>query len=214
MSVKLIIFDLDGTLIDAYGAIIDSLNYTMSKLGLPSRSGFRIKRAVGWGDKNLVRPFVPGRLLNKALDIYRIHHKKALLKRSRLLPFARRLLFILRQKRIKLAVASNRPTKFSLILLRHLKIKDCFDYILCADKLKFGKPHPLILNMIVKKMRVKKREVLYAGDMVLDAQAGRRANIKTIIVLGGSSTREEIKKEHPFKIVRGLRSVVKVIDAR
>lgn len=212
MPIKLIIFDLDGTLIDAYAAIIDSFNYTMHKLSLPERSSSMIKKAVGWGDENLLKPFVHDRFLTKALNIYRLHHKVSLIKKSKLIPYAKNLLVYLKQKNIKLTVASNRPTKFSLILLKHLRIKNYFDYILCADKLKFRKPHPLILNRIIKKIGASKDETLYLADMALDAMAGKRADIKTIIVLGGSSSKIEIEKEGPFKIVRNLRHGLKAID--
>jgi len=57
-NLSLIIFDLDGTLLDAYGAIIESFNYTMRKVGCPKRDSLTIRRAVGWGDEFLLRPFV------------------------------------------------------------------------------------------------------------------------------------------------------------
>lgn len=207
MPVKLVIFDLDGTLIDAYGAIVNSFNYTMRRLSFPSQSALAIKKAVGWGDENLLKPFIPGSVLKKALSIYRAHHKTALLEDSKLMPHAQRLLSRLKKHGVKLAVASNRPTKFSLILLRHLKIKKYFDYCLCADKLKFGKPHPEILNKIIKIMGVKKSQAFYVGDMAIDAEAGRRAGIKTIVVLGGSSSELEIKREKPFRVLRGLSGI-------
>jgi len=58
---KLIIFDLDGTLVDAYPAIINSFNFTMNAMGLPLRDDITIRRAVGWGDRNLLKPFVPSK---------------------------------------------------------------------------------------------------------------------------------------------------------
>ncbi len=204
MSVKLVIFDLDGTLVNAYGAIVNSFNYTMRRLNFPLKSAFIIKKAVGWGDENLLKPFIPERALKKALSIYRAHHKTALLKDSKLMPHAQRLLRRLKRQGIKLAVASNRPTKFSLILLRHLEIKKYFDYCLCADKLKFGKPRPGILNKIIRRMGAKKNQAFYVGDMAIDAEAGRRAGIKTIVVLTGSSSGVEVKREKPFRVLRSL----------
>ena len=65
---KLIIFDLDGTLIDAYQPIIDSFNFTMKKLGLPLKNKTVIRKAVGWGDEMLLLPFLPKK---KARWIYR-----------------------------------------------------------------------------------------------------------------------------------------------
>src|SRR5512136_3392413 len=107
---KLIIFDLDGTLVNAYPAIIKSFNYTMRKIHTPVQKGSVIRRAVGWGDKNLLRPFVKKRDLGRALVIYRTHHRKAIVQWSRVLPGVHGLLRNLKMRGYKMAVASNRPT--------------------------------------------------------------------------------------------------------
>ena len=79
-QIKLVIFDLDGTLVDAYPAIIKSFNYAMQKLGYPAQDGLIIRRAVGHGDGGLLRPFVRRQDIKPALRIYRRHHKIALVK--------------------------------------------------------------------------------------------------------------------------------------
>jgi phosphoglycolate phosphatase len=201
-DIRLVIFDLDGTLINAYPAIISSFNYTMRKFGYPAQSPKIIRRAVGWGDVNLLKPFVSDGDLKKALAVYRKHHGHSLVALSRLMPRVNSALARFKSKGYKLAVASNRPTRFSLILLRHLKLKKYFDFVLCADRLKLGKPHPEILRRIMRRFSLRPKQTLYVGDMAIDAQAGRRARVKTIIVTGGSSSRKEILKERPFGIIR------------
>ena len=208
---KLIIFDLDGTLVNAYPAIIRSFNYAMAKLGYPKQKDSVIRRAVGWGDQNLLKPFVAPGGLSKAVSFYRQHHKTALLEDSRLFPEARSLLEYLKNKGYKLAVASNRPEKFSRILIKHLKIDTYFDYVLCGDKLKRGKPHPEILNRIMRKLGIPIRQAMYIGDMTVDAQAGRRAGVDTFIVTTGSSTKSEIRKEKPYRIISSLKEVFKYL---
>ncbi|MCX5711236.1 MAG: HAD family hydrolase [Candidatus Omnitrophica bacterium] len=185
-KIRLVIFDIDGTLADAYAAINASFNYTMLRMGYSRRTDAVIRRAVGWGDENLLKPFIKQKDIDEALKIYRRHHKKALVGPGvRLLPNARSLLLRLKRKKLKLAVASNRPTEFSMILLKHLKIDKYFDYILCADKLKRAKPYPDILNKIMRKLSVRPAEAIYVGDMALDAQTGKRAGVKTLIVATG-----------------------------
>jgi len=210
-DIKLIIFDLDGTLVDAYIAISRSFNYVMNKLGYPEKSALVIRRAVGWGDVNLLRPFVRDQDLRTALSLYRRHHKLALVKYSRLLPHAVRVLCKLKKSNYKLAVASNRPTRFSVILMRHLDIEKYFSYFLCADKLKHGKPNPEIIYRILRKFSVKPDQALYVGDMVIDAQAGRRAGVKTVIVTTGSSHISELKKEKPYRIIHKIHSLLKLV---
>ncbi|MDD5565290.1 MAG: HAD family hydrolase [Candidatus Omnitrophica bacterium] len=208
---KLIIFDLDGTLVDAYEAITVSFNHVMRTLGYPLRSCAVIRRAVGWGDKKLLEPFICAQDLPRALRIYRHSHKTDLLKKSRLFPGVRALLAFLRRKGYLLAIASNRPTRFSLILLRHLKIRAYFDYVLCADTLTRGKPYPDILKKIIKKLKVAPAEALYVGDMTIDIQAGVNAGIKTAVVITGSHTSSELTRQHPFLLLRSVSSLKKIL---
>lgn len=210
-NIKLVIFDLDGTLINAYPAIINSFNYTLSSLGYPKKPPLIIRRAVGWGDDNLLKPFVKQKDLKKALVIYRRHHRQSLIKQSRLFPRVKEILQYLRGKGYKVAVASNRPTAFSWILIRHLGLKKFFDYVLCADRLKNIKPHPEILNKIMQHFSLKPKETVYVGDMIIDAQAGRRARISAIMVTTGSSTEEEIRKERPHCILDRVSKIKRML---
>ncbi|MDD5592181.1 MAG: HAD family hydrolase [Candidatus Omnitrophica bacterium] len=210
-NIKLIIFDLDGTLVDAYPAIISSFNYTMHRLGYPKQSKLSIRRAVGWGDENLLKVFIRQKDLSAALSIYRQHHEASLIRQSRLFPYVSKVLTYLKDKGYKLAVASNRPSRFSQILIRHLKIKRYFSYVLCADKLRRGKPHPEIINKIVKKLVLKPQEVFYVGDMVIDALAGKAAGVRTIIVTTGSSSKEEVKKTKPYRIIRRISGLLHIL---
>lgn len=210
-DIKLIIFDLDGTLINAYKAIVESVHYTLSGLGYKLPSALNIRKSVGWGDKHLLARFIRKVDLARALVTYRAHHAKALTKYAYLYPGVRLLLKRLQQKKYLLGVASNRPTKFSGILLKYLKIRQYFKYVLCADKLKKGKPHPQILNNIITLSGLDKRQAYYVGDMAIDAQAGKRAQVKTIIVTTGSSSKQEILEAKPYRIIKSIRELEKII---
>lgn len=210
-NVKLIIFDLDGTVVDAYEAIIDSFNYMMNKLHLPSISPTLIRKAVGWGDRMLLKPFLGGNLLTRALDIYREHHKISLVKKSRLIPGAINILKYLKKKRYKLAVASNRPSEFSGILIRHLKIDKFFDFVLYADQIKKGKPDPQIIKKIMRSLKVSPQQTVYVGDMVVDVQAAKAAKVTSIAVLTGSSSKKEIRNNNPDFVFKNITYLKKIL---
>jgi HAD superfamily hydrolase (TIGR01509 family) len=206
-GISLVIFDLDGTLVDAYPAITRSFNYTMRSLHYKPQDARVIRRAVGWGDRCLLQPFVAPDDLDTALALYRKHHAKSLARYSRLFPGVKALLSALKKRKFLLAVASNRPTRFSNILIKHLGIRKYFDRVLCGDKLIHMKPHPQILRTIISGFSLKPGQALYVGDMFIDAQTGRRANVKTVMVSTGSSSVAELKKEKPFKIIRGVKGL-------
>ena len=211
-NVKLVIFDLDGTLVDAYKAIELSFNYARKKFGLPPIEGIKIRKAVGWGDRNLLKPFFPARLLNKAVNTYRSHHKAALIKYSKVFGSTKKVLSGLKKNKIKLAIATNRPTRFSYILIRHLGIYKYFDAVLCADKIKSYKPSPEILLKIMKRLKVTPDETVYVGDMAVDVRTGKNASVKVISVLTGSSTRKELIKAKPYKIIKDISFLIRAIN--
>ena len=210
-NLKLIIFDLDGILVDAYEAIFRSFNHTMQTLRIEKRTPQTVRKAVGRGDENLLKPFMDPGQLKEALHIYRRHHTFSLIRHARLFSGAKRVLGDFKKRGLKLAVASNRPTRFSRILIRHLGIREYFDYVLCSDRLVHRKPHPEILYKIMRRFHVGAAHTLYVGDMALDAQAGQRARVRTVIVTTGSSSLREIRKEKPFRVIRRIEELLKVL---
>ncbi len=200
--IKLLIFDLDGTLVDAYRAIEESLKHTLKTVGLRlSVEPHVVKSSVGLGDRHFIGTFVKGKDAQKALNIYRRHHKSSLLKHSRLIRGVKKTLNDLKKRGYRLAIVSNRPRAFSLILIKHLDLRRYFDIMFCAWKKDELKPSPKLLIRAIRKARVKRREAVYIGDMAIDVLAGKNAGIRTIAILGGSSSRGELEAAGPSKIV-------------
>ncbi len=212
--VGLVIFDLDGTLVNAYPAVSQSINFTLKRLGLPLRSNEEIKRSVGWGDRHLLTGFVGQSLAAQALRIYRRHHTQALRKTGGVtfLPGAKALIEYLKKKGFRLAIASNRPTKFTLIILNGLKARGCFDKVLCADRVPRPKPAPDLVNTILRQLKVPRDQALYVGDMTIDVHTGRRARVRTIAVATGSSTVKELKALKPLRVINKITQLKSIID--
>ncbi len=209
--IRLVIFDLDGTLVNAYPAVVASVNFTLKKLGFPPKTAHQIKRAVGWGDRHLMVDFVGEDLADKAMTLYRPHHFKALKTGVSFLAGALDLLKWCKMHGIKLAIASNRPTKFSNEILKGLKVSQFFDQVLCADKAKRPKPYPDMLLQICRELKVKKQDVLFVGDMTIDLNCGARAGIKTVGVPTGSNTKKELNELKPYKIINKVNQLKKLL---
>ncbi len=211
-KIKAVIFDLDGTLVNAYKAVERSMNYALSKAGFPCVSAHTIKRSVGWGDKHLIEGFVGKKDAPCVLASYRRHHKESLKTGVTFLPGAEQILKYFYRNNYLLAIASNRPTPFTRIILKILKMENYFDYVLCGDKISHPKPHPDILRLILKKFKLHHREALYVGDMTIDVKTGNSARVKTVAVLTGSSTRAEIQALKPYKIIKRISQLRKIIE--
>ena len=211
-KIKLVIFDLDGTLVDAYKAVAIALNTSLQKLNYPSADDNAIKRSVGWGERSLMEAFVKPEDLDTIQAMYREEHKKSLPLGTKFLPKAQDVLYELKNKGYKLAVATNRPTWSTSIIIKHLELYDLFDYILSADRMKNPKPSPDILLQVIDKLSVTKEETLYVGDMTVDVETGNSAGIKTVAVLTGSSTKEEIETLNPYRIVDNVYTIIDILD--
>lgn len=210
---QLIIFDLDGTLVNAYPAVSQSVNYTLMKMGFKKRTHAEIKRSVGFGDRRLMAGFVGEHLADQAMRFYRPHHARALAAPGgvKFLPEAKALLRTLKAKGIQMAIATNRPTRFTLLILKKLEVRNYFDMVLGADRAPRPKPHPDILYLILKKLKRTKPQSLYVGDMTIDVQTGHHAGIRTVAVTTGSSTKEELKALKPYQILTRIGELKTVI---
>ncbi|MBF0330446.1 MAG: HAD-IA family hydrolase [Candidatus Omnitrophica bacterium] len=208
--IKLVIFDLDGTLVDAFPAIADSINHMLLKMGYPKQSLRVVKRAVGWGVDSLVNSFVLEKEREEALALFRAHHDVRLRKKIKVLPGVKALLPFLRKHGCILAVASNRPEKFCRIILKAVGLDQYFDHIVCGDMVKRPKPAPEMVNVILRKSRVQAAEAVFVGDMTVDVACGRAAGVMTVAVTTGSCTVKELKAGKPDVLARRISDVRKL----
>jgi len=211
-NIKLVIFDLDGTLVDAFRAIADSVNYMLSKLGKRPVSLRKVTRSVGWGVSTLVGEFVEKEQEAEALRIFREHHDVRLRRNLRILPGARPLLKFLKERGVRMAIASNRPSRFCRLILKTLRIEQYFDFVICGDAVRRAKPWPDMVKAILKKAKVRPSEAIYVGDMSVDVICARRARVFSIAVPTGSCTLSEIRAAKPDVFLKILIEVKKLFE--
>lgn len=214
MMPRLVIFDLDGTLIDAYEAVQVSINYALARTGRPPVDYATVKRTVGWGDRHFVQTLAGPDRIEETIDIFREHHAGYLPNGASLLPGASAVLEELKAKGLSLAVATNRPTRFSLILLKELEIHGYFDHVLCGDKVKNPKPAPDILLEVLKYFGCRPREALFVGDMTVDILTGQSADVPTVAVTTGSSARSELEALNPAGIIGSMAELGGFLESR
>ncbi len=203
-------FDLDGTLINAYKAIQDTLNYTLKQLGYKNQETYEeAKRAVGLGDKKFIEKFFKPEDIETALKIYNQYHVSIIKDKTFLMDGTKEVLSYLKNKGIFLAVTSNRPGISGFPLLKNLGIKNYFQKITFGDMVQNPKPHPQMIEDTEKFFHVEKNEIIFVGDMTIDIQTGKNANVLTVAVSTGSSYFEELENLHPDFLYTSLFDLMK-----
>lgn len=210
MKKSLYIFDLDGTLVDAYQAIRESLNSALKTLGYGPVSYSIVKKSVGEGINVFINKFFVREDYEKALSLYRRHHARNLDHKIFLRPEAEETLSALKRRGRIVAVASNRSQRFCSMILKRLKVIKYVDFLLCADKVGKIKPDPEIVFRILKKFKIPQEEAVFVGDMDIDLETAERAGIDGIFIKGGSSPLGKVKKR--FKGVNVIASLSEVIS--
>lgn len=193
MEKKLSIFDMDGTIIDGYNAIWKTINFVRAFLGYSPVSYEDVRKNVGGGDKSLISTFFSENECGIALKIYRENNPRFLEGNVKLMNGAEELLNLLKEKGIKIGIATNRVRFSIMMVIEYLKIEEFFDYIVTADSVKNPKPAPDMLLKTLKHFQILPENVFYTGDMIIDWKTGKNAGVDTFIVATGSDSFNEIK---------------------
>lgn len=207
----LVIFDLDGTLIDAFKPVADSLNYSLEQLGYTSVSEEEVRRNVGRGETTLLRSFVKEEDIPKILTIYRPHHQETLKTGTQFLLGAQELLLHLKSDGYQLALATNRSKPFTDIILEQLNIRSLFSYVICGDEIAHPKPAGDMLEIILEKLGFQKEEAIFIGDMSVDIICGKNAGVRTIAFVSNPELEDILRKENPWRMVYSCEEILNML---
>lgn len=181
-NIKLIIFDLDGTLIDTDELIICSYRAVFEKY-LPSYKLTREEELSFLGpplkvmfEKYFTEDF------STLLKTYRDFSEKNTLNLAKVYPYARELLVSLKSKGYKLCVVTSRFKRSALEMLDVFSLTSFFDEIIGLDDVSIPKPNPEGVLKIMNQFHLKCQEVLFIGDALTDFEAGRNAGVMTGLV--------------------------------
>lgn len=202
--INLIIFDLDGTLVNTLEDIAASVNFTLQKLGRPLIPVDSVRQYVGDGVEMLMRRALSGsdEFLPDAVGIYKVHHSRNLLVRSRLYPSVTEVLEHFRN--LPMAVISNKTSEFVQPLLDGLKISGYFRVVLGAGSGLPLKPAPDAVQKIMAEFEASKDRTVIVGDGTADVRAGKAAGVITCSVTYGFRSEEELRKAGPDYIIHEL----------
>jgi len=190
--VRALVFDLDGTLVDSYGPIAASLNRARTHFDLPPLSLEAVRASVGHGLESLIADLVGPDRVDHGVQLFREHYARVFGDGTRVLDGVRGTLSRLTAAGYRMAVASNKPARFSTPILERLELVEAFQCILGPDSVDSHKPEPTMLRTCMERLGVERTATVYVGDMVLDVETAGRAGVPVLLVPGGSSTTESL----------------------
>ena len=214
MKNKLIIFDLDGTLIDTLSDIEHIFNYVLIKNGLGKKSKNFYKKNIGNGLDYLLRKCLPdpyigdfGLLSNEVRDQY----KRKLNTKTKIYDGIIYVLEYLKTNQVNMAVISN---KLHLLAVR--SVKTYFNaYAMKVIGAEGGfprKPSPDSTFHMLQYFNCSASDAYFIGDSIVDIKTAQSANISSVGVLWGNGTKEDFKKQKSDFILDSPKDILDILD--
>jgi len=185
----LLIFDLDGTLINSKKDLTISTNATREHFGLPPLDEETVGSYVGNGVAMLVRramgPDATEELIESALQYFMKFYRTHAIENTRLYPGVRESVQELAAEKHKLAVLTNKPGRISFDIIGALGLGDYFMRVYGGDSLAGKKPDPVGILTLMQEGAARPEETLMIGDSAVDVQTARNAGVRSCGVLWG-----------------------------
>lgn len=197
---KLLIFDLDGTLLDTLVDLKNAVNHALLLKNYPERSLEQIRKAIGNGVAKLVARSIPNgtdnidypNTLSEFRKYYTIHSNDF----TKPYPGVLDALINLKSQGYLLTVATNKLTTVARPLLEGF-FPNIFDFIQGDEEGMDRKPAPMMIDTICKKYNVEKKDAFYIGDTNVDMETAENSKVDFVLVTYGFRTKEELAEQCP-----------------
>ena len=204
--IKLIIFDLDGTLADSAPDIATAVNRMRRELGHAEKLLAQVKQWVGNGSATLVKRAladalhmkpeeIPAPLFQQAHELFFNHYRQCNGDNTTLYEHVLPTLQKIKQLGIQQAVCTNKPGEFTQVLLKKLQIDSFFTCVVSGDTLPQKKPDPAPLLFCAEQCEVPVNQCLMVGDSMTDVRAAQNANMSVVCVSYGYNRGDDLASE-------------------
>jgi phosphoglycolate phosphatase len=207
LNKKVIIFDLDGTLIDSSPDLALAINHMLTILGKETFTLDEIHHWVGNGAETLVKRALSGsadisanineKVFQNALDVFLEFYAKNLAVETLTYPHVLSTLAQLKEHGYQLAIVTNKPFDFVEPILKALKLQEYFEFHLGGDSLKEKKPNPAPLLYVCNKLKVTVDACVMIGDSKNDILAANACHMQSIGLTYGYNYGEHISIHEP-----------------
>ncbi len=212
---KLVMFDLDGTLIDSVPDLAVATDQMLLQLGRAPAGMEKVRNWVGNGAPVLVRRALADDFDHQAISAEQEAEALAIFMQvygvgeslTTLYPGALDTLQSLHMLGIKIALVTNKPEKFIPQLLADTQMADFFEWVVGGDTFAQKKPDPSGLLWVMQQAGVTAEQCLFVGDSRNDVQAAHAANVACVAVTYGYNYGEPISADKPALVVDDLREL-------
>ena len=212
----IVLFDLDGTLVDTAPDLIRAHNHVMKKFGYPSKSLDELRNAVGSGAKAMMAKdngkwkWFDEKIQNEMTDEFISFYGKNILRESTLLNGVKEFLEWCKKHNISMAVCTNKTEHLAIDLLKKIGIYDFFEYVSGYNTFEYCKPDPRHLLKTIEILNGDKNKSLMVGDSETDANAAKAAEIPMILLKYGYTEKRstEIYHNHLIKDFVGIEKII------
>ncbi|WP_194436798.1 phosphoglycolate phosphatase [Vibrio fluminensis] len=220
-QLKLIAFDLDGTLLDSVPDLAVAADQAVRELGYAGVSEEQVRDYVGNGADILIaralsqsidiNPELSPELRAKGRELFDDYYEKSGHKLTHLYPQVKETLAELKQAGFILALVTNKPSKFVPDVLAQHDIADFFSDVLGGDAFPERKPNPVALNWLMEKHGCTPNEMLMVGDSKNDILAAKNAGCASFALTYGYNHGEPISASGPDFVADNIAQLLEVI---
>ncbi len=220
-SFDLVMFDLDGTLVETAPEIMDAVNDTLQRFDLPLVSQQQVNDWIGHGTLALLVEAVAfatqqptdqvraSELLRTMTAEYNLFYQRRCGTRSHLYPQVRETALALRTQGVKLAVVTNKESRYTRIVMDVQQITHLFDEVVSGDTLPTKKPNPAGVAHCLAKFGVSADRALFVGDSSIDAATARAAGVAVWLLPYGYNMGQPIAACQPDRLIEDCSELLK-----
>ncbi|WP_456022914.1 phosphoglycolate phosphatase [Pseudomonas protegens] len=213
---RLVMFDLDGTLIDSVPDLAAAVDTMLLSLGRQSAGIESVREWVGNGAPVLVRRALAAGIDHSAVDDVEAEHALEVFMEAYgasheltvVYPGVRDTLKWLHKQGVAMALITNKPERFVAPLLDQMKIGRYFKWIIGGDTLPQKKPDPAALFFVMKMANIPASQSLFVGDSRSDVLAAKAAGVKCVALSYGYNHGRPIAEESPALVIDDLRKLI------
>ena len=202
----LLIFDLDGTLVDSKKDLINSVNAMRSFMQLPALDEPLIASYIGRGAPALMRSALGDEAsqqeVDRALEFFLGYYREHMLDETRLYPGVAESLDRFHAGGFPMAILTNKPVGFSQLMIERLNLSGHFLKIYGGNSFEQKKPHPIGIETLLAETGSRKEEALMIGDSAVDIRTARNAGVESCGVTYGFQPETFVDEPPDFTVDR------------